>query len=74
MQVAISFKSSIKDLKSKETLGSFMIPTGNVKSIYVYLSAYENNVGDDYEVTFVVKGEKSTLEYETSFFTPRSMR
>ncbi|MBT4001054.1 MAG: hypothetical protein HOF09_03095 [Candidatus Thioglobus sp.] len=51
-----------------------MIPTGNVKSIFVYLSAYENNVGDDYKVTFVVKGVQSTLEYDTSFFTPRSMR
>ncbi|MBT3276963.1 cytochrome c oxidase accessory protein CcoG [Candidatus Thioglobus sp.] len=74
MQVAISFKSPIKGLTSKETLGSVMIPTGNVKSIFVYLSAYENNVGDDYKVTFVVKGVQSTLEYDTSFFTPRSMR
>ncbi|MBT4422441.1 MAG: cytochrome c oxidase accessory protein CcoG, partial [Candidatus Thioglobus sp.] len=66
--------SPIKGLTSKETLGSVMIPTGNVKSIFVYLSAYENNVGDDYKVTFVVKGVQSTLEYDTSFFTPRSMR
>ncbi len=74
MQVDISFKSQIKGLKSNKPLESVMIPTGNVKSIFVYLSAYENNVGDDYEVIFVVKGGQSTLEYNTSFFTPRSMR
>ena len=74
MQVDISFESPIKGLKSKNSLDLVTIPTGNVKSIFVYLSAYENNVGDDYEVTFVVKGAQSTLEYKTSFFTPRSMR
>ena len=50
------------------------IPIGNVKSIFVYLSAYEQNVGDNHEVTFVVKSDKSTLEYKTTFFTPSSMR
>ncbi|MBC8493278.1 MAG: cytochrome c oxidase accessory protein CcoG [Candidatus Thioglobus sp.] len=74
MQVAISFDSSIKALKSNNPLGTVTIPTGNVKSIFVYLSAYEANVGEDNEVTFVVKGEQSTLEYDTTFFTPKSMR
>ena len=74
MQVSISFESPIKGLKSKNELDLVTIPTGNVKSVFVYLSAFENNVGGNHEVTFVVKGAKSTLEYETSFFTPRSMR
>ena len=74
MQVAISFESDIKALKSNNPLDMVTIPTGNVKSIFVYLSAYEANVGEDNEVTFVVKGEQSTLEYDTTFFTPKSMR
>ena len=74
MQVDISFDSHIKDLKANDTLSSVMISSGNVKSVFVYLSAYEANVGDDHEVTFVVKGKQSTLKYETTFFTPSSMR
>ncbi len=74
MQVAISFESDIKALKSNNPLDMVTIPTGNVKSIFVYLSAYEANVGEDNKVTFVVKGEQSTLEYDTTFFTPKSMR
>ena len=74
MPVEISFKSEIKDLKSINKLNTVIIPTGNVKSIYVYLNAYEKNVGDDNDVVFVVKGAQSTLEYKTSFFTPKSMK
>jgi cytochrome c oxidase accessory protein FixG len=74
MQVNISFESKIKDLKSGKAFKPVTITTGNVKSIFVYLSAYEANVGDNYGVTFTVKGEQSTLKYNTTFFTPSSMR
>ncbi len=74
MQVDISVISQIKELKPNKPLGMVTIPIGNVKSIFVYLSAYEQNVGDNHEVTFVVKSDKSTLEYKTTFFTPSSMR
>jgi cytochrome c oxidase accessory protein FixG len=74
MQVNISFESKIKDLKSRNPFKPVTIPTGNVKSIFVYLSAYEANVGDNYGVTFMVEGEQSTLKYDTTFFTPSSMR
>jgi cytochrome c oxidase accessory protein FixG len=74
MMVDITYSSSIKSLKSKKQLNSVRIPSGNVKSIFVYLSAYENNVGDDNGVTFVVSSDQGTLEYDTTFFTPKSMR
>ena len=74
MMVDITYNSSIKSLKSKKQLNSVRIPSGNVKSIFVYLSAYENNVGDDNGVTFVVSSDQGTLEYDTTFFTPKSMR
>lgn len=74
MLVDITYNSSIKSLKSKKQLNSVRIPSGNVKSIFVYLSAYENNIGDDNEVTFVVSSDQGTLEYDTIFFTPKSMR
>ncbi len=74
MSISVDFTSKIKDLRSQKELTKVMIPTGNVKSIFVYLSAYESDVGDDNAVTFVVKSDQATLEYETSFFTPKSMR
>jgi cytochrome c oxidase accessory protein FixG len=74
MQVTISFESQIKDLKPNKALDIVTIPTGNVKSVFVYLSTYESNVGNEHEVTFVVKSDQSTLEYDTQFFTPGSMR
>jgi cytochrome c oxidase accessory protein FixG len=74
MQVKVSVKSQIKNLKTSGLLDSITISSGNVKSMFVYLSAYEDEVGDNYEVIFTVKGRQSMLDYETSFFTPRSMR
>ncbi len=74
MLVDISFDSAIKNLKTKKELTAISIPTGNVKSIYIYLKAFERDVGDNNNVTFVVKSEQATLEYESSFFTPKSMR
>ena len=74
MSISVDFASDIKNLKSQKELTKVMIPTGNVKSIFVYLSAYESDVGDDNAVTFTVKSDQATLEYETSFFTPKSMK
>jgi hypothetical protein len=45
-----------------------------VKSVYVYLKAFERDVGDNSAVVFVVTGKDAMLEYESSFFTPKSMR
>ncbi|BBB23671.1 conserved hypothetical protein [Isorropodon fossajaponicum endosymbiont JTNG4] len=73
MPISISFSSKIGNLKSKKAFKVVMIPSGNVKSIYVYLSAFESDVGADNDVIFVVKSEQATLEYKTSFFTPKSM-
>ncbi len=73
MRVEISFNSQIKALKSNEKLTPVTIPSGNVKSVFIYLSAYEENIDGDHGVTFVVKGDESTLTYDSTFFTPSSM-
>ncbi len=74
MPITVSIKSEIKELKILKDVGTVMIPTGNVKSIYVYLSAFEKNVGENNDVTFIVNSDKATLDYNSSFFTPKSMR
>ncbi len=73
MPISISFSSKIKNLKSKKSFKTVMIPSGNVKSIYVYLIALESDVGSDNNVIFVVKSKQATLEYKTLFFTSKSM-
>jgi len=45
-----------------------------VKSVYVYLKAFERDVGDNSEVVFVVNSKDVMLEYKSTFFTPKSMR
>lgn len=74
MLVNIGFDSTIKDLKPTKEIPNVTIPTGNVKSIYVYLKAFERNVGDNNSVIFSVTGDETTLKYESSFFTPKSVR
>jgi len=74
MPITVSIESEIKELKILKDVGTVMIPTGNVKSIYVYLSAFEKNVGENNDVTFIVNSDKATLDYNSSFFTPKSMR
>ncbi len=74
MPISIRVESDIKNLQMSEGLDQVMTPVGNVKSIFVYLTAYESDVGDDNEVTFVIQGSQSVLEYDSSFFTPKSMR
>ncbi len=74
MAVALSFRSKIKQLKSQKTLGITQIEAGDIKTIYVYLSARAENVGADNSVVFVVREGAQILEYEATFFTPRSMR
>lgn len=73
MPINISFSSKIENLKSKKAFKTVMIPSGNIKSIYVYLTAFESDVGADNDVVFMVKSEQATLEYKTSFFTSKSM-
>ena len=74
MPVSIVVESKIKNLSVQEGLDNILVPVGNVKSIFVYLTAYESDVGNNNEVVFVVKGSSSVLEYESTFFTPKSMR
>ncbi len=74
MPVSITVNSKIKNLSVQEGLDNILVPVGNVKSIFVYLTAYESDVGNNNEVVFVVKGSSSVLEYESTFFTPKSMR
>ena len=74
MPIAISFESKIKNLKAQQPFNTVIIPIGNVKSIFVYLTAFESDVGKDNDVIFTVKSKQSVLEYKTSFFTPKSMR
>ncbi len=74
MRVNITYTSSITPLSAKEPLKPVHIPSGNVKSIFVYLLADEHNVGDDNDVTFTVSSDQHTLKYHTTFFTPKSMQ
>jgi hypothetical protein len=74
MLVDVGFQSTINNLKSQKELNSVAIPSGNVKSIYVYLTAFESNVADNNDVIFTVISDGATLKYKSSFFTPKSMR
>ena len=74
MLVDISFESEIDNLKPIKELTSVEIPTGNVKSIYVYLKAFEKDVGDNNDVIFSVISDSASLKYKSSFFTPKSVR
>lgn len=74
MMINISFDSAIKNLKSIEEIPRIVIPTGNVKSIYVYLKAFEKDVGQNNNVVFSVANNDEILRYKSSFFTPKSMR
>ena len=74
MLVDVGFQSTINNLKSQKELNSVAIPSGNVKSIYVYLTAFESNVTDNNDVIFTVISDGATLKYKSSFFTPKSMR
>jgi Polyferredoxin len=74
MLVDVNFKSAIGNLKSKKEIKSVTIPSGNVKSIYVYLTAFEADVADDNDVVFTASSDDVTLKYQSSFFTPKSMR
>ncbi|SFV86279.1 Type cbb3 cytochrome oxidase biogenesis protein CcoG, involved in Cu oxidation [hydrothermal vent metagenome] len=72
--VDVNFKSEIAHLTSQRQHRNITISSGNVKSVYVYLKAFERDVGDNSAVVFVVTGKGTMLEYESSFFTPKSMR
>ncbi len=72
--VNIDFKSKITNLTSQKQHRNINIPSGNVKSIYVYLKAFERDVGDHSGVVFVVNSKDTALEYKSTFFTPRSLR
>jgi cytochrome c oxidase accessory protein FixG len=72
MRVMVKVESKIKDLKLKESLSEFKIKSGALKSIFVYLSAFEKNV-DATEVKFLVTGNGVTLTYTSDFFTPNSL-
>jgi len=74
MLVDVNFKSEIAHLTSQRQHRNITILSGNVKSVYVYLKAFERDVGDNSAVVFVVTGKDVMLEYESSFFTPKSMR
>ena len=74
MLVDISFESEIDNLKPIKELTSVEIPTGNVKSIYVYLKAFEKDVGDNNDVIFSVISDSASLKYKSSVFTPKSVR
>jgi polyferredoxin len=72
--VDVNFESEISHLTSQRQHKNITIPSGNVKSVYVYLKAFEHDVGDNSGVVFVVTGKDAMLEYESSFFTPKSMQ
>lgn len=74
MPVKIEFNSEIQNLKSTKAIPDVVVPSGNVKSVYVYLKAFEKDVGANNDVVFSVSSDQSTLKYESSFFTPKSMR
>jgi len=40
------------------------------KSVFVYLSAFEKDIGNEQEVTFIIEGEGISKKYTSSFFSP----
>ena len=74
IRVDVNFRSEITPLKSQRQYKNIPISSGNVKSIYVYLKAFERDVGDNNDVIFSVTSDDSALRYKSSFFTPRSMQ
>lgn len=74
MPVKISFDSKIKNIKSQNALETVTVPAGNVKSVYVYLSAFESDISESNQVVFTIQGEDYSMAYETPFLTPKSMR
>lgn len=74
MPVKISFDSEIKNIKSQNALETVTVPAGNVKSVYVYLSAFESDISESNQVVFTIQGGDYSMAYETPFLTPKSMR
>jgi len=68
--VSINFESKIKNLKSQNTLQGIPLKNGVPKSVFVYLSAFEKDIGNEQEVTFIIKGEGISKKYTSSFFSP----
>jgi len=68
--VSINFESKIKNLKSQNTLQSIPLKNGVPKSVFVYLSAFEKDIGNEQEVTFIIEGEGISKKYTSSFFSP----
>jgi hypothetical protein len=66
----VSFKSAIKYLKSQKEHSNIVIPSGNVKSIYIYLKAFERDIGEDDQVVFLIKSNSTTLERASFFSSP----
>jgi polyferredoxin len=70
MLIDVSFMSAIKYLKSQKEHSGIVIPSGNVKSIYIYLKAFERDIGDDDQVVFLIKSNSTTLERASFFASP----
>ena len=70
MLIDVSFKSAIKYLKSQKEHSNIVIPSGNVKSIYIYLKAFERDIGEDDQVVFLIKSNSTTLERASFFSSP----
>jgi hypothetical protein len=70
MLIDVSFKSTIKHLKSQKEHSGIVIPSGNVKSIYIYLKAFERDIVDDDQVVFLIKSNSATLERASFFASP----
>ena len=68
--VSINFESKIKNLKSQNALQSIPLKNGVPKSVFVYLSAFEKDIGNEQEVTFIIEGEGISKKYTSSFFSP----
>ena len=68
--VSINFESKIKNLKSQNALQSIPLKNGVPKSVFIYLSAFEKDIGNEQEVTFIIEGEGISKKYTSSFFSP----
>ena len=68
--VSINFESKIKNLKSQNALQSIPLKNGVPKSVFVYLSAFEKDIGNEQEITFIIEGEGISKKYTSSFFSP----
>ena len=68
--VKLSYLSEIIGMKIRNKNETIRILSGQTKVIYVYLTAFEKNVGESNDVIFVINNGDEKFKYKSIFITP----